>query len=329
MIIKEAIGVGNTVEEAREDAISKLNADIDQEVQFDIVSFPKKKVLGVFGGSDAKVRAYIEGEEPVKPKTERAQKQSNKKSTRPAKAEGAKTKAVKSEPVKEEKLAEVSEPVGIPVQEVDPSSPAGKAYKYISGILAQLGCDGIGATVAEIEGGSKIALTGSDKLGVIIGRRGETLDALQYLASLVANENSGGYYRVVIDIGNYRERRASTLEALAKRTAAQVLRTGRNRSLEPMNPYERRIIHTAIQEIEGVSSSSVGDGNSRRVVICPEGKSPRPYNGRTRDGRDGSRARQGFSGRAARTTTSAAPAENASEKPKEVDGTKLYGKLGK
>ena len=81
---------------------------------------------------------------------------------------------------------------------------------------------------------------------------------MQYLASLVANENGGGYYRIVIDIGNYREKRESTLEALAKRTAGQVLRTGRSRTLEPMNPYERRIIHTEVQAIEGVESERIG-----------------------------------------------------------------------
>ena len=81
----------------------------------------------------------------------------------------------------------------------------------------------------------------------------------------------GGYYRISLDVGNYREKRERTLTSLANRIAAQVIRSGRSRSLEPMNPYERRIIHTAVQEIEGVTSNSVGEGDRRHVVISPDG----------------------------------------------------------
>lgn len=328
MIVKEAIGVGATVEAAREDALKKLGAGIDDDVTVDIVSLPKKKVLGLFGGSQAEVRAYIETEDkPQKPKQDRQpkfEKKADKKPVQQKKSQPAKQETAKAE----EPAAKVEEPVGVPADEVDKNSPAGRAYAYLSEILVKLGCDNITATIAEIEGGSKITLVGSDKLGVIIGRRGETLDALQYLASLIANENGGGYYRIVIDIGNYREKREVTLESLARRTALQVLRTGRSRSLEPMNPYERRIIHTTVQGIDGVTSMSIGDGSGRRVVICVEGKPYRPYNGRGRDGagRDGGRKRQGFGGRAARE---AAPANSAEKpaRPKEIDGTKLYGKL--
>ena len=321
MIIKEAIGLGSTVEAAREDAIAKLNADLDDDVQFEIVAFPKKKVLGIFGGNDAQVRAFVD-DPNVQPKKEKPAKSENK----PKKTVKAEKMADKVEKVaKTEEKATVEdkkeEPVGIPASEVDPSSQAGKAYKYLADVLLKLGCENIDAIVSEIEGGSKIVLKGSDKLGVIIGRRGETLDALQYLASLVANDNGGGYYRVVIDVGNYREKRESTLEALAKRTAGQVLRTGRNRSLEPMNPYERRIIHTTVQDIEGVTSTSIGDGANRRVVIVPEGKQVRLTDNRERKNR-GSRG----GNRPNRSSESVKEAPVV-QKPKETDGTKLYGKL--
>lgn len=315
MIIKEAIGVGSTIDAAREDALNKLNANIEDDVQYDTLALPKKKVLGIFGGSEAKVRAYIEG--PDEPVVKAAPKKRNdKKADKPAKA-----KAENKETAKKEETKKV-EAVGVPADQVDADSPAGKAYKYLTEVLKGLGCEGFDATIAEVEGGSKITLIGNDKLGVIIGRRGETLDALQYLASLVANERGSGYYRIVIDIGNYREKRESTLEALARRTAAQVLRTDRSRSLEPMNPYERRIIHTTVQGIEGVASTSIGDGSNRRVVISPEGKPFRPSNGRG-NGRSNGRGRS-----QSRPAQKAAPVQTETSKPKETDGTKLYGKLG-
>ena len=102
-------------------------------------------------------------------------------------------------------------------------------------------------------------------MGAVIGHRGETLDALQYLAGLAANNTSG------LNFGNYREKREQALNGLAAKVCEQVLRTGRSRALEPMNPYERRIIHTAVQGIDGVISESVGEGSSRRVVIAAEG----------------------------------------------------------
>lgn len=322
MIIKEAIGIGSTVDAAREDAIAKLNAGLDEDVQFEVVAFPKKKLLGLFGGSDAKVKAYVEGPDPA-PKKEKPQKSENRNNKKNDRREKPQNKKAEKPEVKQEQPKE--EPKGVPANEVDPNSQAGRAYKYLKEVLIKLGCEEIDAVICDVEGGSKITLKGNDKLGVIIGRRGETLDALQYLASLVANENGGGYYRIVIDIGNYREKRESTLEALAKRTAGQVLRTGRSRSLEPMNPYERRIIHTAIQNIEGVESTSIGDGSNRRVVIVPEGKPVRLPDERRggRGGRDrrngGNRGRGG-----ARPQATEAPAVT---KPKETDGTKLYGKL--
>lgn len=322
MIIKEAIGTGRTVSEAQENAREQLSVGLDEEVQFEIISDYKKKVLGLFGGSDAKVRAYVEGPDPVVKKEKTAKPDNrNKKNDRrdnlKKEQKPAVEKTVKTEIKADEPNAEAK---GVPASEVDPDSQAGRAYRYLSEVLVKLGCENFTATICEVEGGSKIVLEGSEALGMIIGRRGETLDALQYLASLVANENGGGYYRVVIDIGNYREKRESTLEGLAKRTAGQVLRTGRSRSLEPMNPYERRIIHTAVQNIEGVTSTSVGDGANRRVVIVPEGKQVRlPQDRRgDRDRRSGGR-----SNRAAKP----AAETTAPVKPKETDGTKLYGKL--
>ena len=112
---------------------------------------------------------------------------------------------------------------------------------YLRTILGHMGVTDVTFTVKEEENGALISISGED-VGFIIGHRGETLDALQYLAGLVSNHVDNSYYRVTLDIGNYREKRRETLEVLGRKIAAKAVRTGRNTSLEPMNPYERRII---------------------------------------------------------------------------------------
>ncbi len=146
------------------------------------------------------------------------------------------------------------------------------AVSFLKAVLADMGVADTEITAEEADGTCKISLEGQD-LGFIIGRRGETLDALQYLVSLVANRN-GGYRRVTLDIGNYREKREGTLSALARKHAHQAAKNGRKTTLEPMNPYERRIIHTAVQQVEGATSWSVGSEPNRRVVIGPSDDNP-------------------------------------------------------
>lgn len=111
-----------------------------------------------------------------------------------------------------------------------------------------------------------LKVTGKDS-GIIIGRRGETLDALQYLTSLIVNKNSDKYKRVTIDIENYRQKREDTLVRLADRLADRVIKYRRNVTLEPMNPYERRIIHSTLQNNDYVETYSVGEDPNRKVVI--------------------------------------------------------------
>lgn len=120
--------------------------------------------------------------------------------------------------------------------------------------------------IIEDEESILIKITGKD-IGIIIGRRGETLDALQYLASLVVNKNREYYKRVVIDIENYRQKREETLVKLADRLAERVIRYKKNVTLEPMNPYERRIIHSSLQNHKYVETFSVGEEPNRKVVI--------------------------------------------------------------
>ena len=174
-------------------------------------------------------------------------------------------------------------------------SKAQAAVDYLSEIFAKMGLENVEINVTESENSANIALSG-DGLGVLIGRRGETLDALQYLAGLVANRMEGDYYRIVVDSGNYREKREKTLENLAKKLSSQVIRTGRSMTLEPMNPYERRVIHATIQGIDGVTSSSIGEEPSRRVVISSTNPAKKNFKERSSEGgerRGGGRGRGG------------------------------------
>jgi spoIIIJ-associated protein len=123
---------------------------------------------------------------------------------------------------------------------------------------------------------------GGEEMGVLIGKRGQTLDSLQYLVSLVVNKGTGEYIRVKVDTENYRQRRKETLENLAKNISYKVKRTRRSVSLEPMNPYERRIIHSALQNDKYVTTHSEGDEPFRRVVVSPK----REFSNRNYSGRD-------------------------------------------
>lgn len=140
-----------------------------------------------------------------------------------------------------------------------------KAKEYLTGILTQMGIE----AELSVNAGSESAMIdiSAANNGAVIGKRGETLDALQYLTFMIANRGDKEYYRIILNSANYRERRRKTLEELAEKIAKNVLRSGRQTTLEPMNPYERRIIHSKIAEIEGVSSRSVGEEPYRKVVI--------------------------------------------------------------
>ena len=309
-MIKEAIGFGSTVDEAKEDAILRLGAKMEEDVQFEIISLPKKKVLGIFGGSQAEVKAYVERpDKSAKKNNKPAKKVENTKPEKKAKPE-------KTEPKKVEKSQEPQ------IEAVDQSlipaeSPTGKAIAYLNAILKNLGCENVDVKAAVRDNGALIILEG-EGLGVVIGHRGETLDALQHLVSLAAN-NAGGYFKITLNIGDYREKREQTLKSLAARVAEQVKRNSRNRALEPMSAYERRIIHTAVQEIEGVCSASIGEGKNRRVVIFPEGGTPNMPR------RDDNRRRNSRGGRKPSNVAATAPARE----PKRDSDIPLYGKITK
>ena len=286
-MIKEIIATGVDANAAIESGALLLGLP-REEVQFEIIDLPRKGGFLGLKKLPAKVRVWAElpDEKPArseKPRWQEAPRKENKppkaeRAEKPVKAEKpAKTeKSEKPRAIEEEKAAPVEI---VPTDEV--RAKVEKAAAYVSEILTAMGIAEFTLTPRYYEENVRLQLSG-EQIGGVIGRRGETLDAIQYLASLVANRGEGEYIRLSIDSGNYREKRARTLEALARKLANQAVRTGRSITLEPMNPYERRIIHGAVSTVKGATSSSTGVEPNRRVVIS----STVPPTG----GKDGSRS---------------------------------------
>lgn len=137
---------------------------------------------------------------------------------------------------------------------------------FLSPILTSMGISDEISVLQDEDNNLNVKLS-AENIGIVIGRRGETLDALQYLLGLVVNKYSDDFMRVTLDVGNYREKREETLEKLAKRLADKVSKTRKNMTLEPMNPYERRIIHATLQDYQSVETYSIGEEPNRKVVI--------------------------------------------------------------
>ncbi len=274
-MIKEAFGKGATTEEAVEAAKNELGAPWDADVQIEVIKTAKKKTLGLFGGSPAEVRAYYEVPDEVK-----------KPVQKPSKAAKSPKSGTKPEPKKQEAKKEPAPNKAEPVKERTVGAASKAAEAYIKSILDGMGVKNAAINASEDDESVYVQLDCGNDFGYIIGRRGETLDAIQYLTRLVINKGKDNYKRVSINAGNYREKREETLRELAKKSASRVKKYGRNVCLDPMNPYERRIIHTTVQEIEGVDSHSIGSESDRRVVITlAEGfKATNPSNGRGRRG---------------------------------------------
>lgn len=327
-MIKEIIATGVDANAAIESGALLLGLP-REEVQFEIIDLPRKGGFLGLKKLPAKVRVWVElpDEKPArtekteKPRRQEAPKKEQKpaapkaeRSEKPARTEKPAPKAEKAEkqpkaerpprPEKVEKVEKTEKPVAEPkpvLVEVEPTeevrAKVEKAAAYVTEILGAMGLSNFTVTPRYYEENVRLQLTG-EQIGSVIGRRGETLDAIQYLASLVANRGEGEYIRLSIDSGNYREKRARTLEALARKLANQAVRTGRSVTLEPMNPYERRIIHGAVSSVKGATSSSTGVEPNRRVVISSTvapagGKEGGKEGGRGGRGRGGNRRGNG------------------------------------
>lgn len=245
---KVEIFTAKSMEEIKELAAEKFGADAS-DIEFEIIEQPVKKLFGSKG--EFRVRAIYEDKSAVV-----------NKPTAPAKSVTSAKPTV---------TAKTSAPAGKLIEDPAELAKFKPIIEYLEKILSHLGAKGYNFTVRRTGDNNIINIDG-DGLGAIIGRRGETLDALQYLAILANNRGSdeGARLRLLVDCNGYREKRAETLEALAVRTASKVIKQGRRVTLEPMNPYERRVIHSKVAEIDGVFSGSIGEEPYRKVVISAE-----------------------------------------------------------
>lgn len=323
-MIIEKIGEGITYEAAVEDAKIKLNAPEDAELHIEYVREAKKKLFRK--AELAQVKVWYEAPDP-KPEAKPAKpafKAEDKPTKAPEKKNNDKKPAEKKSPDKKpeakasEKKAEV--PKAKPIKEIPaiteaepaeikktliPTDENDATVKYLLMLVHGMGIEECSIILEKYDDSDEYVYTINcgDADGALIGRRGETLDAIQYLLRLSINKglDEDKHRKVSVNVGNYREKRNDNLKAIAAKSARQVLKYGRNVALEPMNPYERRIIHTAIQGIEGVTSHSVGSDANRKVIISleegvePTNPSRGGYNNRggRRDGGRGGRGGRG------------------------------------
>ena len=206
--------------------------------------------------------------EAPKAEAPKAKPAPRKEAPKPAKTDAPKAEAPKAKPTPKAPVQPIEKPVVtmIPADQVVEDSAPGRALAFLRELTHLMGVEVSIEVGTDAEGNVFANMTG-DTLGILIGRRGETLDALQYLTSLKVNRGQEGYTRVTLDTENYRAKREEALTRLANRMANRAIKTGRKVSLEPMNPYERRILHSALQANDQVDTHSEGEEPNRHVVI--------------------------------------------------------------
>ena len=284
-MIKEITAVGKDILEAKENARVALGAGELDDVQFEIVDGGTKGILGLFA-RPAKVRAFIElpdanekRHRPDRQKKDRKpeQKKQGGEAKQQKKTPEKKASEKKAEP-KTEKPSEVIPEAELKMERRFVENGEDMSFDFVKTVIADIGLNAEAELYSCEDGTRRITIVGEDA-SALIGHHGDTLDALQYLTNLAsARKNSKGERdksRVTIDIEGYRKKREETLRALARRMAAKALRNKRSVMLEPMSAYERRIIHSEIQGIEGVSTNSVGSDNNRKIVIFLTDKKPK------------------------------------------------------
>ena len=299
---KTIITAGKTIDLAIEAALTQLGLDRDS-VSVTVLQQAKAGFLG-FGAQPAKVQVTYEAPDPVvvpeKPKSALGSASRSKPKAKPApekkpepvqapeapKAEAVKpaapekkVEAPKAEKPKKEKKVDAPKAPKTekPKKEKKPEAPKTftpaepgsteeKIEVFIKGLLEKMGSDAVPHAWKDGENTYKVELTGSD-LGYLIGRRGDTLDAIQHLANYTVNRDVEGHIRINVDAESYREKREDSLRRYARKKAQQVLKNRRRTTLEPMNAYERHVIHSALQEMDNITTHSTGTEPNRRVVI--------------------------------------------------------------
>ena len=270
---------GKTEDEAIQNALRQLGLDRD-DVSVEILERAKSGFLGL-GSCPAKVRVSYGPEEeepapvesaPVQEKTEqpaaKSEPRKNPEKRSAPKAEKKADKPVREKPVQEKSAPEQSKAQPQPVslgEEVD-DEKAQAIRTFLSGLLSQMESNAQVKVYLPEKGRYRVILEG-ENLGALIGRRGETLDAIQQLTSYAVNR-TGGRVRVQLDAEGYREKREQSLQNLARKVAGKVVKYRRSVTLEPMNAYERHVIHTALQDVPGVTTYSTGVDPNRRVIVA-------------------------------------------------------------
>ena len=313
-MIRTQEATGKTVDEARAKACALLGVQAeDMNVSYEVLEMPQKTGFLGLKLTPAKVRVSVE--EPDAPKAPEAPaaeapapaaapvEEKVEAPAAPAAEEAApaeEPKAEESAPVAEAAPAEEAEEVEVPIN-IEENSKVKAAVEYLQEVITRMGVNDVTFSAVQ-KGEATIIRLDGEKLGALIGRRGETMESLSYLASLVANRLEGDYIKLGLDVAGYRDKRENDLTVLAQRIGNKVRKTGRSFAMEPMNPYERRIIHSAIGKMEGVRSESKGEGRDRRVVIystAPDAQTDNTYGERRPRGngrRNGGNRNGGYRG---------------------------------
>ena len=311
-MIRKQEATGKTVDEARAKACALLGVQAeDLNVSYEVLEMPQK--TGFLGLKTTPAKVCVSVEEPdapaapaaaPAPAAEAAQVQETapevpavpvEEPAAPVEAPAAEVEQPAAEQAAPAAAAAADEETEVPIV-IEENAKVKAAVEYLQEVIAKMGVENVTFSAVQ-KGEATIIRLDGEHLGALIGRRGETMESLSYLASLVANRLEGDYIKLGLDVAGYRDKRESDLTALAQRIGAKVRKTGRSFAMEPMNPYERRIIHSAISKMEGVRSESKGEGRDRRVVIystAPDAQTENTYGERRpRGGRPGNGRRPG------------------------------------
>ena len=311
-MIRKQEATGKTVDEARAKACALLGVQAeDLNVSYEVLEMPQK--TGFLGLKTTPAKVCVSVEEPdapaapaaaPAPAAEAAPVQETapevpaapvEEPVAPVEAPAAEVEQPAAEQAAPAAAAAADEETEVPIV-IEENAKVKAAVEYLQEVIAKMGVENVTFSAVQ-KGEATIIRLDGEKLGALIGRRGETMESLSYLASLVANRLEGDYIKLGLDVAGYRDKRESDLTALAQRIGAKVRKTGRSFAMEPMNPYERRIIHSAIGKMEGVRSESKGEGRDRRVVIystAPDAQTENTYGERRpRGGRPGNGRRPG------------------------------------
>ena len=304
-MIRKQEATGKTVDEARAKACALLGVQAeDLNVSYEVLEMPQK--TGFLGLKTTPAKVCVSVEEPdapaapaaaPAPAAEVAPVQETapevpavpvEEPAAPVEAPAAEVEQPAAEQAAPAAAAAADEETEVPIV-IEENAKVKAAVEYLQEVIAKMGVENVTFSAVQ-KGEATIIRLDGEHLGALIGRRGETMESLSYLASLVANRLEGDYIKLGLDVAGYRDKRESDLTALAQRIGAKVRKTGRSFAMEPMNPYERRIIHSAISKMEGVRSESKGEGRDRRVVIystAPDAQTENTYG--ERRGRGGNR----------------------------------------